>query len=162
MGGEDSINNYQALCYSCNVMKRDTDSTDFRKKINYEEKSNDCVFCNIPQQRIILNTNLSYVVRDNYPVTNLHSLIIPYRHVDSFFDLTQAEINSIHQLINKQKTELMKTDDSINGFNIGVNQGAVAGQTIPHCHVHLIPRREGDVDNPRGGVRHVIRGKGYY
>ena len=56
----------------------------------------------------------------------------------------------------------MKTDESIKGFNIGVNQGAVAGQTIPHCHVHLIPRREGDVDNPRGGVRHVIRGKGYY
>lgn len=61
-----------------------------------------------------------------------------------------------------QKTELLKTDDTIKGFNIGINQGTVAGQTIPHCHVHLIPRREGDVTNPRGGIRHLIPGKGFY
>jgi ATP adenylyltransferase len=105
-GGEDSLNNYQALCYSCNAIKRNTDSTDFRQKINYEEKDNECVFCILASQRIVLKNNLSFSIRDNYPVTYLHSLIIPARHVDSFFDLTQAEINSIHQLIEKQKTEL--------------------------------------------------------
>jgi len=82
--------------------------------------------------------------------------------VDSFFDLTQAEINSIYQLIGGQKEEVLKADDRINGFNIGINHGADAGQTIPHCHVHLIPGRKGDVDNPRGGVRHMIPRKGYY
>jgi len=81
--------------------------------------------------------------------------------VDSFFDLTQAEIISIYKLIGGQK-ELLRADDRIKGFNIGINQGADAGQTIPHCHVHLIPRRKGDVDNPRGGIRHIIPGKGYY
>jgi len=82
--------------------------------------------------------------------------------VDSFFDLTQAEINSIYQLIGGQKEEVLKADDRINGFNIDINHGADAGQTIPHCHVHLIPGRKGDVDNPRGGVRHMIPRKGYY
>jgi diadenosine tetraphosphate (Ap4A) HIT family hydrolase len=162
LGGEDSINNYQALCYTCNSMKRDTDSDDFRHKVNYEQKSDNCVFCYLDQTRILSRNNLSYAVRDNYPVTNLHSLIIPLRHVDSFFDLTQAEINSIYQLIEGQKTELIKTDDTIKGFNIGINQGVVAGQTIPHSHVHLIPRREGDVANPSGGIRHIIPGEGFY
>jgi diadenosine tetraphosphate (Ap4A) HIT family hydrolase len=80
--------------------------------------------------------------------------------VDPFFDLTQAEIISIYKLIGGQK-ELLRADDRIKGFNIGINHGADAGQTIPHCHVHLIPGRKGDADNPRGGVRHMIPGKGY-
>lgn len=143
-------------------MKRDTDSFDFRQKINHEEKSDNYVFCNIYKGWIVSRNNLSYAVRDSFTVTNLHILIIPYRHVDSFLNLTQAEVNSLYQLIEKQKEELQGIDDSIKGFNLGINQGTVAGQSIPHCHVHLIPRREGDVANPLGGIRHLIPGKGFY
>jgi ATP adenylyltransferase len=161
-GGEDSINNYQALCYSFNATKRDTDSTDFRQKINYEEKSDSCVFCNMNSNIYTSRNNLAFSIKDNYPVTNLHSLVIPKRHVDSFFELTQAELNSIFQLLEKLKNDLTKVDIAIQGFNIGINQGNAAGQTINHCHIHLIPRRDGDVKNPQGGIRHVIPEKGFY
>ena len=79
-----------------------------------------------------------------------------------YFGLTQAEVNAINQLIHSQKTYLDGIDKRIDGYNIGMNCGEVAGQTIFHSHVHLIPRRRGDVENPKGGVRHVISGKGNY
>jgi ATP adenylyltransferase len=162
LGGEDSINNYQALCYSCNSTKRDTDSTDFRNKINFEHKANECVFCNIKQLKIICENNLAFAIRDNFPVTDLHTLIIPKRHFASYFDFTQAETNATSQLLYDQKNEILKTDNSIEGFNVGVNDGNVAGQTIFHCHIHLIPRRTNDMDNPEGGVRGVIPWKQHY
>ena len=122
----------------------------------------DCLFCNIPPVRIVLENELAYVVRDGYPVTEMHSLIIPKRHIQDYFDLTKEELIACDQLIRSLKDEISNSDNSVNGFNIGINSGETAGQTIFHCHIHLIPRRTGDVDNPRGGVRNIIPGMGNY
>lgn len=89
-------------------------------------------------------------------------MVIPKRHVADYFDLYQPELNAINQLLAKIKDELTVADASITGFNIGINSGQSAGQTIFHCHVHLIPRRDGDVEDPRGGVRGVIAAKQKY
>jgi diadenosine tetraphosphate (Ap4A) HIT family hydrolase len=121
-----------------------------------------CLFCEIPQERIIASNDLAYGIRDGFEVTKHHTLFMPKRHIKDYFGLSQAEINAINQLIESQKEFLDDADSSIDGYNIGMNCGETAGQTIFHCHVHLIPRRKGDVENPRGGVRHVIAGKGYY
>jgi ATP adenylyltransferase len=89
-------------------------------------------------------------------------LFIPKRHIADYFGLTQAEINAINQLIKRQKKLLDELDTTIDGYNVGMNCGESAGQTVFHCHLHLIPRRKGDVESPRGGVRHIINGKGSY
>ncbi len=163
LGGEDSINNYQALCYSCNAMKRDHDSTDFRDLDKlYSHKEQGCIFCKMGRERIIEENNLAYLIFDNYPVTKNHMLIIPKRHFKDYFDMFQPELNAIQDLLLKGKEIAIKDDKSVQGFNIGINSGQVAGQTILHCHTHLIPRRANDVKNPAGGVRHIIDGKGYY
>ncbi len=162
LGGKDDITNYQALCYTCNSQKRDTDSEDFRSlELVYKERDKDCVFCKLEKRRIVSQNTLAFAMRDKYPVSQGHTLIIPKRHVSDYFSLFQSEINATNQLIKTEKIKLQK-DKSIEGFNIGVNCGEVAGQTVFHCHIHLIPRRKGDVKNPRGGVRHVISGKGDY
>ncbi|WP_217907655.1 HIT domain-containing protein [Desulfosediminicola ganghwensis] len=160
-GGPDDISNYQALCYSCNAMKRDRDDTDFRGiRESYKRREEGCLFCS--PKDIIDENRLCYAMRDGYPVTPLHTLIIPKRHISSYFDLGQAEMNAITDLIKKQKVSLETLDETITGFNVGINDGTSAGQTIFHCHIHLIPRRDGDVESPRGGVRHTIPGKGDY
>jgi len=123
---------------------------------------NTCLFCNIEGERVIADNNLAYAVRDGFPVTELHTLIIPKRHVEDYFSLTQEELLACDNLIRYLKDEIMNSDSSVDGFNIGMNAGESAGQTIFHCHIHLIPRRSGDVENPRGGVRHLIPGKGNY
>jgi ATP adenylyltransferase len=163
LGGEDSINNYQALCFSCNAMKRDHDNTDFRElDKTYEHRVDDCIFCKMEHRRIIAENNLAYLIFDQYPVTKHHILIIPKRHFSEYFDIYQPELNAIQSLLLKGKEIASQFDNTIKGFNIGINSGQVAGQTVFHCHTHLIPRRENDVENPKGGVRHIINGKGYY
>jgi len=166
LGGADEITNYQALCYTCNAQKNNRDDTDFRGlNAQYEHRQAGCLFCDIQtteKQRIIAENSLAYAIRDGFPVTDFHTLFIPKRHAKDYFELTQAEINAINQLINEQKSILDKADKSIDGYNIGMNCGETAGQTVFHCHVHLIPRRKGDVENPKGGIRHLIAGKGFY
>jgi diadenosine tetraphosphate (Ap4A) HIT family hydrolase len=95
-------------------------------------------------------------------VTKKHLLIIPKRHVSSYFDLGQPEINAIHYLANKWKKQIEREDNNVSGFNMGINDGKDAGQTIFHVHIHLIPRRHGDLDFPEGGVRGVIPEKRRY
>ena len=123
---------------------------------------NACLFCSIDQSRIIASNDLAYAISDGFPVTEGHSLIIPRRHVPDYFGLTREELLACDELLRLVKSDLQKHDPSISGFNIGMNAGEAAGQTIFHCHTHLIPRRSGDVDEPRGGVRHLIPGKGAY
>jgi ATP adenylyltransferase len=162
-GGKDVLSNFQALCYTCNAQKSNKDDTDFRKiQESYNHRKKNCIFCDISKSKIIKSNELAVVIKDNYPVTKHHCLIIPKRHCSNYFDLYQPEINAISQLINQMKDEFEKKDKTIKGFNIGNNSGAVAGQTIFHCHIHLIPRRKNDTDNPRGGVRGVIKGKQSY
>ena len=97
-----------------------------------------------------------------YPVTKHHTLIITNRHIDDFFDLTKDEMIDLDEVLKEQKKELKKLDNEISAFNVGVNIGKDAGQSIMHCHIHLIPRRKGDVEDPRGGVRGVIPEKQKY
>ena len=102
------------------------------------------------------------VVCDSFPVAPLHSLVIPKRHVADYFDLYQSERNAIDELLQTRRRSIAQEDPTVEGWNIGINSGAAAGQTIFHCHVHLIPRRWGDIAAPAGGIRHVIPGKGDY
>ena len=121
-----------------------------------------CLFCNIKESGLSDENTLAYASYDSYPVSDLHCLIIPKRHVKDYFDLTDKEIIACNQLIKRAKKEIEVKDSSVKGFNIGTNLGKVAGQSIMHCHIHLIPRREGDVKNPQGGVRSVIPLKQHY
>jgi len=125
----------------------------------------ECIFCDLQsldRQRIIDENNLAYAIRDGFPVTKFHTLFITKRHVSDYFGLTQPELNAINLLIDRQRELLNKSDESIDGYNIGINCGETAGQSVFHCHIHLIPRRKGDVENPRGGIRNLIPGKGSY
>ena len=123
---------------------------------------NNCIFCNIPENRIVNEYKYFYIIRDLYPVTNLHSLVIPKRHVVSYFECNQDEYDEIPIILNTQKTELKLTDETITGFNIGMNIGEDAGQTVFHFHIHIIPRRKNDIENPMGGIRGVIPNKQKY
>jgi ATP adenylyltransferase len=162
-GGSDDLSNFQALCVTCNTNKRDRDDTDFRGVLEtYKERETDCLFCGIDSGRIIAENELCYAIRDGFPVTPFHTLIIPKRHVADYFDLYQPELNAIQSLLRDQRKQIMTADPTVSGFNVGINAGSEAGQTIFHVHVHLIPRRKGDVAEPRGGVRGVIPDKQKY
>jgi ATP adenylyltransferase len=121
-----------------------------------------CVFCAIDKAKIVAMNDLAFAVRDTSPVTPLHTLIVPRRHARTFFDLRVAERRAIERLICQVRGDILAADKTVEGFNIGINIGEVAGQTIFHCHYHLIPRRRGDVPNPRGGARAVIPDKADY
>jgi diadenosine tetraphosphate (Ap4A) HIT family hydrolase/5-methylcytosine-specific restriction endonuclease McrA len=154
-GGSDDETNLQALCYSCNATKRDRDDADFRgMAASYQERKLNCVFCSIESDRIIDENQLCFVVRDGFPVSPYHTLVIPKRHVSDFFDLYQPELNAVYALLHAAQLGIRLRDTRVTGFNVGMNVGEDAGQTIFHAHVHLIPRRNGDVPEqhmaPRG------------
>ena len=127
-----------------------------------KDPNNPCIFCKIRKEELQFENQLAYSSKDSYPVSEFHSLIVPKRHVETYFDLTEEEIQACNDLILKTKEKILKLDPSVKGFNIGTNAGKVAGQSIMHCHIHIIPRRDGDVENPQGGVRSVIPSKQYY
>jgi ATP adenylyltransferase len=162
-GGEDNLTNLQALCFKCNANKGARDDEDFRViREGINARQSGCVFCELPADRIIATNSLAFAMHDNYPVAELHTLVITKRHTPTFFDLFEPERRAINQLLDGLRVEIMKKDASVSAFNIGVNNGEAAGQTIGHAHVHLIPRRHGDVQDPRGGVRGLIPGKAAY
>jgi ATP adenylyltransferase len=124
--------------------------------------NDECIFCELTPDRIIEENELCLMIEDAFPVTPNHTLVIPKRHVSDYFDLYQPELNAIHAMLSARRKSLLESDPTITGFNVGINAGQSAGQTIFHVHVHLIPRRDGDVANPRGGVRGVIPNKQSY
>ena len=126
------------------------------------DPNNPCLFCNSKISGIAHENDLAYASYDTYPVSDQHCLIIPKRHVVDYFELSNEELIACNELIKIVKKEVLDKDQSVKAFNIGTNAGKMAGQSIMHCHIHLIPRREGDVDNPQGGVRSVIPKKQHY
>ena len=121
----------------------------------------DCPFCTLPKQRIQVASDLGLIVRDAFPISPGHTLIIPKRHVGSFFDLSSDEREDLMSLLGTAKANV-EAEFKPDGYNIGINDGPVAGQTVPHLHVHLIPRYKGDMPDPRGGVRWIIPDKADY
>jgi len=126
------------------------------------DPNNPCLFCNSKISGIAHENDLAYASHDTYPVSEFHCLIIPKRHVIDYFELTDEELVACNDLIKVIKEEILIKDKNVKAFNIGTNVGKIAGQSIMHCHIHLIPRREGDVENPQGGVRSVIPLKQHY
>ena len=126
------------------------------------DPNNPCLFCNSKSSGISHENELAYTSYDTYPVSEFHCLIIPKRHVLDYFELTDDELLACNNLVKLVKEEILKKDTNVKGFNLGTNAGKIAGQSIMHCHIHLIPRREGDVENPQGGVRSVIPTKQHY
>ena len=120
-----------------------------------------CIFCNIEQERVLAENELCFAIRDGFPVSDGHTLIIPKRHVANYFDLTDEEVMAMQVMMKKLKSQL-DTELSPDAYNIGINVNEAAGQTVFHVHMHLIPRYKGDVENPRGGVRGVIPDKQKY
>ncbi len=127
-----------------------------------KDPNNPCLFCNVKKSGCAYENELAYASYDTYPVTKHHCLIIPKRHIKDYFDLNKDELLACHELIKTVKKKILHEDKSVKGFNLGTNIGKISGQSILHCHFHLIPRREGDVKNPQGGVRSVIPNKQHY
>lgn len=124
-----------------------------------------CPFCNIvllSNSEILLENKKSISIKDKYPVVDGHTLIITKRHISSFFGLTSSEKSQCILMLDRVKKYLAEKDKTITGFNVGFNDGLDAGQTIFHCHIHVIPRRKKDVLDPTGGIRNIIPGKGTY
>ena len=126
----------------------------------------DCLFCKIQQpgyeKEIVYSNEYFVATRDSYPVTPLHTLIIPKRHFASFFEMNDDEQAAVFSILKQQRDEIMTLDSSVTSFNVGTNDGIDAGQSIYHLHIHLFPRRPGDIENPRGGVRGIIPAKQKY
>jgi diadenosine tetraphosphate (Ap4A) HIT family hydrolase len=121
----------------------------------------ECPFCHLPRERIVLEDALCLTIRDGYPVSPGHTLVLPRRHFGSLFEASVAERRALFAALQTARVELDR-DLHPDGYNLGINDGTAAGQTVMHLHVHLIPRYRGDCDDPRGGVRHCVPGRGYY
>ena len=120
----------------------------------------DCLFCQLRQQgRFVAEYGQVFALLDRFPVTRGHHLVIPRRHATDWFALTFEERRDAEALLLELKRQIVREDPAVTGFNIGMNCGVSAGQTVLHAHIHLIPRRDGDVPDPRGGVRGCIPGK---
>ena len=126
------------------------------------DPNNPCLVCNAKESGIAAENQFAYASYDSYPVSDFHCLIIPKRHVKDYFEISDEELLACNDLIKKIKNEILAKDKTVKAFNIGTNAGKMSGQSIMHCHIHLIPRREGDVENPQGGVRSVIPKKQHY
>jgi diadenosine tetraphosphate (Ap4A) HIT family hydrolase len=121
----------------------------------------DCPFCHIDPPRVVAESPLSIAVRDAFPVTPGHTLVLPRRHVASWFDASPEERQALMALVDEVKA-VLDDERHPDGYNIGINIGEAAGQTVMHLHLHVIPRFAGDVDDPAGGVRFVIPARGNY
>lgn len=121
----------------------------------------DCPFCRLEKNRIRLESEFAVAFLDGFPVTTGHTLVIPKRHVASLFELNEKEQAEVWKLVAEVRAMLV-AEFHPDGFNIGLNDGTAAGQTVMHAHVHVIPRRHGDVADPRGGVRWIIPEKAAY
>jgi ATP adenylyltransferase len=162
-GGTDEIANLQALCYKSNANKGARDDSDLRAvREQMDHRVSECFLCFPAHRPIIAQNELGIVLYDAHPVTPLHALIVPRRHATTYFDLYDPERRAVNLLLDEMRLKVLAEDKEVQGFNVGMNCGATAGQTIMHRHLHLIPRRQGDVDQPRGGVRAVIPGKAAY
>jgi len=161
-GGKTVRENLQVLCAKCNRSKGNKDATDFREDMLPASDPN-CPFCNENvKSRIIEDNGSVFAIKDKYPVTEHHMLVIPRRHTPDYFSMSSKERGDAEELIRYLRNDIQRRDSSVKGFNIGTNYGVAAGQTIMHAHLHLIPRRDGDTPNPRGGVRGVIPGRMSY
>ena len=120
-----------------------------------------CPFCSPPADRLIHDDELVAAMWDGFPVSRGHALIVPKRHVARWREATVDERDAMFRTVDLVRSTIEK-DFAPNGYNIGINDGAAAGQTVPHLHLHVIPRYEGDVEDPRGGIRHVIPAKADY
>ena len=120
-----------------------------------------CPFCTLAPERIIDSNEFGVIIRDGFPISPGHTLVIPKRHIGSWFAISNAEQLGLLDLLARAKVVLQE-ELNPDGYNIGINDGPAAGQTVPHLHVHLIPRYKGDQDDPRGGVRWIIPNKAKY
>jgi ATP adenylyltransferase len=121
----------------------------------------ECPFCPPLEARPLLQGELAFAIFDRFPVNPGHTLVLPRRHVADIFELTEGELHDVLRLLSLARQRIA-ADFPVAGFNVGVNIGDAAGQTIAHAHVHLIPRYRGDVTDPTGGVRAVLPGKSNY
>jgi ATP adenylyltransferase len=123
-----------------------------------------CLFCELPADKfqVVDENELCLTLRDSYPVTEGHCLIIPRRHAETYFDMNTAEVEAATGLLHRARNNIQAEDVQVSGFNIGMNSGKSAGQSVFHAHIHLIPRRDGDQENPQGGVRKIFPEKAQY
>src|SRR5262249_19219493 len=135
LGGSDELDNFQALCWLCNTNKGAGDDTDFRAvRGAMQSVQSGCPFCHVADKRIVGSNVAAVAVHDKYPVTPLHTLIVPRRHIENYFDLSDAESRAVHRLLQVVRDSIMQQDTTVVGFNIGINSGSTAGQTVSHCH----------------------------
>jgi ATP adenylyltransferase len=160
-GGKNELANLQVLCSKCNRSKRDKDDTDFRGRVVDHDPN--CAFCSgeIVSRAELVNRSV-FAIKDKFPVTVGHMLVIPKRHATEYFSLTVQERADADDLMRYLRNKAVEDDPKVVGFNVGSNSGEAAGQTIMHAHIHLIPRRIGDTQTPRGGVRGVIPARQSY